>query len=429
MESQTKLFKGELMEELLRNYFLSLGFYVARGVEYKFEGNLVTDIDLFLYGRSSTLSRERIIVEIKNKKKPQAFERILVVNGLKSLLKLNGCIVATTDQKDLLHKFGNIHDTHILDGAFLSKLKSNNGSNRLYEEELMDMFAKHKSHKTFPNKDWRALYQLSKSRLLSEQDFSGFNEGIYYLEYFINKSIVDVQKREEATRMIYVLISHLLLTLDYISKDIAFLDSKDRENRLLDGFNFGNLGKNGVDRIIEIAGNLAQKPTGALKNELERNNNQVLKDYFSKLEIAKNLHLWAKEFELCAYNRLLISPTELQPHLLSVISIFLDYFLIQRTTFFNSFIVTSQVEENLEIVKETPLKKKIKDYRVLGVLKNEQTIEDLGDNLFKRNQANISKCIEALSKVNAPLDTVIYVFEKGNKVSTTLPNGTVKVFS
>ena len=53
MEKQTELFKGELMEEKLRLYFLNNGYYVARGIKYVFEGNEITDIDLFLYGRVS----------------------------------------------------------------------------------------------------------------------------------------------------------------------------------------------------------------------------------------------------------------------------------------------------------------------------------------------------------------------------------------
>ena len=53
MENQTTLFKGELMEELLRNYFHNLGYYVVRGIKYKYENFDITDVDLYLYGRLS----------------------------------------------------------------------------------------------------------------------------------------------------------------------------------------------------------------------------------------------------------------------------------------------------------------------------------------------------------------------------------------
>ncbi len=68
--------KGSVAEEALRNYFLSIGYYVARGIKFTFHRFDVTDVDLWLYARNSPLSRERICVDIKNKKTPQALERI-----------------------------------------------------------------------------------------------------------------------------------------------------------------------------------------------------------------------------------------------------------------------------------------------------------------------------------------------------------------
>ena len=67
-KNQTTLFKGEMMEELLRNYFLNLGYFVVRGIKYRYNENDITDVDLFLYGRISSLSREKINVDVKNKK-------------------------------------------------------------------------------------------------------------------------------------------------------------------------------------------------------------------------------------------------------------------------------------------------------------------------------------------------------------------------
>ena len=188
---QLSLFKGELMEELLRNYFLSLGYYVARGVKFKYENTYLTDIDLFLYNRSSSLTRHRINVDIKNKKSPQALERIIWTNGLMRILDFDSCIVATTDCRPLVHSFAQAHNTTILDGAFLSKLKASPQINRLSEDELTSELAKLKSYKTFSNKDWRFIYESSKSKLLSELDFSGFNSELTYLAYFIEKSLVD----------------------------------------------------------------------------------------------------------------------------------------------------------------------------------------------------------------------------------------------
>ena len=57
-KSQQALSKGPKMEELLRSYFLKAGYYVVRGVPFVYEGFDVTDIDLWLYSRTSSVSRE-----------------------------------------------------------------------------------------------------------------------------------------------------------------------------------------------------------------------------------------------------------------------------------------------------------------------------------------------------------------------------------
>jgi hypothetical protein len=87
--------KGARAEETLRNYFLSMGYFVVRGCKFRYRGFDVTDVDLWLYGRSSALLRERINVDIKNKKTPQALERIFWAKGLQSVLGLDACVVAT----------------------------------------------------------------------------------------------------------------------------------------------------------------------------------------------------------------------------------------------------------------------------------------------------------------------------------------------
>ena len=56
VKSTNDLDKGYKMEELLRNYFLQAGYYVIRGVPFVYEGFDVTDIDVWLYGRASSVS-------------------------------------------------------------------------------------------------------------------------------------------------------------------------------------------------------------------------------------------------------------------------------------------------------------------------------------------------------------------------------------
>ncbi len=352
MENKTTLFKGELMEELLRSYFLNLGYYVVRGVKFKYEGVDITDVDLYLYGRSSSLSRQRINVDIKNKKTPQAFERILWANGLMKLLNFNSCIVATTDQRPLIHTFGQLHNTIILDGAFLAKIRINTFPDRLAEEDLLSKFSTHKSYKTFGNKDWRFIYETSKTKLLSEQDFSGFNSTLFNLIYFIEKILTDEQKREDATRMLYILLSHLLIIIDFIAKDYAFLDTLDKEKKLSDGFKFGNLGKDGVDKIISMAVQISgNKSANSFLKSLESIPTGILKDFFSKNETIKNLYYWSKEFEAIGFKKTFVNPDLIEVPLKGVISVILDFAKIERRKFFDIYpksplpIITPIVDE------------------------------------------------------------------------------------
>lgn len=343
MANQQNINKGELMEELIRNYFINSGYFVTRGVKYRYENNDITDVDLYLYGRSSSITRQRINVDIKNKKSPQAFERILWANGLRELLGFDSCIVATTDQRPVVHKFAHIHKTIVLDGAFLAKLRSNSQITRYSEEELTSLFSIHKSYKTFGNKDWRYIYEESKSRLLSEQDFAGFNSALLNLNYFIDKIIIDKQKRELAIRILYLITSHLLITMDFILKDVAFLEPVEKEKKLSDGFKFGNLGKDGADKIISIAMQIAgNKSANSFLKSLESLPIGILKDFFSKNENAKNLFVWAREFERIGFDRQIITPENLESPLKGFISLLLDYFGIERRKFFSAVPTVSQ---------------------------------------------------------------------------------------
>ncbi|MCT4583118.1 MAG: hypothetical protein N4A35_17030 [Flavobacteriales bacterium] len=325
------------MEEKLRLYFLNNGYYVARGVKYSFKGNEITDIDLFLYGRVSGLTRERANVDIKNKKTPKAFERILWAKGLQNLLGFDNCVVATSDKKDAVRKYGIQNKITILDGNFLQKLNYSN-LERLTEEELLTLFSSVKSYNVYRNITWNNIYEKSKSRLLDELDFSGLNSNLITLKYFVNKCF-DKQKKEIALRAVYIILSHSLLILDYILKNIAFLDPHQRKVALSEGFKYGNLGSEGVNQTIIMAIEIAKskKTLSQIKMSLESDLVDLLPEYFYKVEAIKNVFKWALIFELRAYEKNLILPNNLDSELKAPLGIILDYCGVSRKDFFNLF--------------------------------------------------------------------------------------------
>lgn len=338
MKTQTELFKGELMEEKLRLYFLNNGYFVARGVKYNFQDNEITDIDLFLYGRTSSMSRERINVDLKNKKNPKAFERILWAKGLQELLKFDGCVVATMDKRELIRNYGLKHDTIVLDGNFLQKLNYN-PNKRITEEEFLIELSKHKSYKYKKNQIWKTIYENSKSRLLNELDFSGFNSASLDLNYFLSKCF-DKQKSKIALRISYVILANCLLILDFLLKDIAFLEPDTRKEHLSNGFKYGNLGREGVLKTIDMAVKIGGSKATAnkIKNSLESQGISILTEYFSKVETTKDIFKWSKHFENLAFQHKLISPNELDSDLKSTLVIMLDYFKINRKKYFDLFL-------------------------------------------------------------------------------------------
>jgi hypothetical protein len=337
MAKQEELLKGELMEEKLRFYFLNNGYFVIRGIKYNFEANEITDIDLFLYGRSSSLSRERINVDIKNKKNPKAFERILWTKGLQTLLGFDKCLVATTDKRETIRNYGLKHNVIVLDGNFLQKL-SYDTSKRLNEETLMTNLSKYKSYKTYRNLSWKNLYEKSKSRLLNELDFSGFNSSIIDLRYFLNKCF-DQQKKEVSIRLCYIFLSHSLLMLDYLLKDIAFLEPELRKEHLKNGFKYGNLGKDGIYRTIDMAVKMtgSQVSANEIKKSLESEQTVILFEFFSKVDTIKNIFKWALKLEEIGFDIIFTNPNSLSPELKGVLALFLDYFQINRKRFFDNY--------------------------------------------------------------------------------------------
>jgi len=337
MEKQGNLYKGEAMEEKLRLYFLNNGYFVARSVKYFFEDNEITDIDLFLYGRSSSLSRERINVDIKNKKNPKAFERILWTKGLQQLLGFDKCAVATTDKRETIRRYGLKNNTIILDGNFLQKL-SYNTEQRLNEEDILDAFSHLKSYKVYRNQTWKYIYEKSKSRILNELDYSGFNSSLLSLEYFLLKCF-DKQKIETAYRATLIFLSHSLLILDYVMKDIAFLEPQLREETLSNGFRYGNLGREGVNRTIDMAVQMTNSTISAneIKKSLETNKTDIFKEYFSKVENIKSVFKWSVELESLGFQKKLLNPNNLPPELKGTLAIFLDYFEIKRKDYFKLF--------------------------------------------------------------------------------------------
>ena len=97
--------KGAALEEIARAYFQRQGYFALRSVPYRFEGEDVTDIDVWLYGRQAASGRIRAVVDAKDKRSPKALERVLWTKGLQATTGSDRAIVVTTDNNPRVNRF------------------------------------------------------------------------------------------------------------------------------------------------------------------------------------------------------------------------------------------------------------------------------------------------------------------------------------
>lgn len=332
------LSKGEVAEEVLRDYFLEQDYFVVRGIPFKYKSFDVTDVDLWLYIKTSSLTRERINVDIKRKKTPQALERIFWAKGLQTVLGLDKCVVCTTDKRQLVREFGTEHDVHVLDGDFYSRLTSRGlfNSDRISEEDLL----LHLSSQDNYSSEQSQKYKISKTYLLTKLDFDGVNSLLKDIKYWMEKAIISKDVSNIISlRMLYITISFFLINLDYISKNIIHLNQDSRFSYLRDGFRYGQMGEGKSQDIIEIAIKLSSSMNSSSQEDVLRNvffdqykilDTEILAEFFSKVSNLKILFDNALTFEEYGYANNIKTPSQLGVEMKSLIGLLSDFLGIDR---------------------------------------------------------------------------------------------------
>jgi hypothetical protein len=341
-----ELKKGEVTEEILRDYFLEQGYFVVRGIPYKYNQFDVTDVDLWLYSKPSLLTRERTNVDIKRKKTPQALERIFWTKGLQQVLGLEKCIVATTDTREDVREFGAKHDVIVLDGNFLNRLIHREPvfKDRIYDEELLLLLEDESTGKL--GGDWRSKLLSSKSRLLNKLDFDSCNEFLKDIKYLMEQSIVRNHSSQGALRFLYITIAFFLINVDYVVKDYICLDNDLRTRNMINGFRYGQMGKAKVEDITNAAIRLASSVivsssiSTTLRNEINSQFSaipaEILSEFFSKLPNIQSLVKNAKLFESVGYLKQAPYPSNLPAELQGIIGLLSDFLHIQRKEILSS---------------------------------------------------------------------------------------------
>lgn len=332
--------KGAAMEESLRHYFLTLGYYVLRGVKFRYHSFDVTDVDLWLYAKTSALARQRTSVDIKNKKTPQALERIFWAKGLKETLALEACMVATTDSRPDVWEFGLSHQVAVLDGSFLTRLQGSTKTHidRLSEEDFIAQ-ADYGSHGKMGG-DWKGRYEEAKSRVLTDLRFDGCNAYINDIQYFLEQRIALGDSEPMPLRLSYSVTSMFLVAVDFVLKDHSALDNGHRFQLLCEGFRYGDSGKGYATHLTRLAAELTEvvgvaPGTGKavideLKRQAEEIPAEILAEFFSKGSVQGALFLIAIEFESAAFAPEVLAPSKLSANAQGVLGIISDFLGINR---------------------------------------------------------------------------------------------------
>lgn len=141
-----KINKGHRTEEMVRLYFYKSGFYALRGVKIKYDGIDLTDVDIWVYERSATLSRRRLIIDVKDKKVPQAAERLMFVVGLADVIGVESAGVATTESRPALRDLAKKKGIIWIDNDDLKRIKNSEpllSLERISEEALYEKVSNH----------------------------------------------------------------------------------------------------------------------------------------------------------------------------------------------------------------------------------------------------------------------------------------------
>jgi hypothetical protein len=332
--------KGYLAEEALRSYFLSIGYFVVRGIPLSYRGINITDIDLWLYVKATSLTAERSCVDIKNKRTPQAMERVLWTKGLKEVLHVDRAIVVTTDNRQEIRDFGLEQGIGILQGDFLRRvITSFPQKNRLAEEDFISVL------KTpcmiDRNIIWERWFQQIKGKLISNLDFDGCNSFLNAIKLLIEEYIVTNKTSEVPIRLLYVCLAYFLICLDYISRSFYQLEFPARISWLTNGFRYGEAGQQRTEEILKMALQLLTEAgktdlftnetlKNEIKNQMSEYHAEILGEHFARPESIKTLFSIANNFEEQAYAKTLLYPHELPSEQKAIIGLICDLFEYDR---------------------------------------------------------------------------------------------------
>ncbi len=343
--------KGLETEEIVRSYFLAAGFFAVRGVRLRLGGDELTDIDLWLYERSATLARRRIIIDIKDNAQPKAAERLFFVKGLAEIIQVEATGIATSDNRQSLRELARKYNVLWIDNADLQRLKSSQklaASSRISDEIFNDLVAQVDNSRSSRNIR-NTVFNL-KSSVADRFGPSCANNAIDTAQYFSKLTIEAHPKSLPAqvfTRLVYFSVALAAAALDFASGETALRPSSERLNSLTNAIRFGEDAKSTSDKLRWAEAAIRDfAPNGAGIAEVVRRRFQEalksvpaegLAEVVVKMANSDRLFRAACDLEQAAYAIDLATFDELSVDAKSFLGAVLDFCGIERTLFTNAW--------------------------------------------------------------------------------------------
>jgi len=355
--------KGFETEELIRSYFLAAGFFVVRGVKLRQGDDDLTDIDLWLYERSATLARRRIIIDIKDKAEPKAAERLFFVKGLAEIMQVEATGIVTSDNRRTLRELARKHNVLWIDNTDLQRLKSSErlaGTSRLTDELLDELVAKVDSARSSrSNRDAISSVKSSVGDRFGPSCANMASEGTQHFGKLALEAHPNSLPAQVFTRLAYFCAAIAAAALDYASAETSLRPQPERLANLANAIRFGDDSKSTEEKLRWTEAAIRDfAPGGAGVAETVRNRfndavrlipAEALAEVVAKMANSDRLFKAARDLEQAAYATELPSFDGLSLEAKSYLGAALDFVGLDRARFAKCWEGSSRAETSLSL--------------------------------------------------------------------------------
>ena len=347
--------KGLDLEERLRAYFWGAGYFALRGVPFEIDELEVTDIDLWLYERPAAAARRRMIVDIKNKKRSKAVERIVWAKGLASILGVDNAIVAAKDYRLETEHLAKKAGVIFFGGAALKRIEDSKkldvGFSLAEEDLIFQIRSVDNGRKT---RDWIETFSRLKRSVLDNLGEGSLNKSLSSFCYFAAQTVEASPcsfPAFVATRLTHYAASISLLSLDFILANLNFSSIDDRSRAIENAVRFGTVGGKADLKSIRVGlGLVSSYATNgpAVAAEIEKKffadagsiNAGIISEIVRKIKIG-SVFSAARELQVSAYSETPLSGESLSIESRSSLGALLDFAEIDRRAFAAASIVAA----------------------------------------------------------------------------------------